>query len=109
MDLKIQTVRKSQRGHKFYKHLVRQEGSNFSIHDEGNGDKLLAVREMLTVYRDVYLKYPNLKGEKLLEQIHKYYEGRKNKRWAKIPTPLMLTAGRRDPDDLARAMRNLRR
>jgi pimeloyl-ACP methyl ester carboxylesterase len=87
----------------------KKKPSAFYHLSEGSEPKLLAVREMLTVYRDVYLKHPNLKGEKLLEQVHKYYEGRKNKRWAKIPTPLMMTAGRRDPDDLARAMRNLRR
>ena len=76
---------------------------------EGSEPKLIAVREMLSVYRNVYLRSPKVKGEKLLNAVHRYYEGRKNKKWAKVPTPLMLTKGREDADDLARAMRNLRR
>ncbi len=35
---------------------------------EGSEPKLLAVREMLSVYRDVFLKDPKLRGEKLLER-----------------------------------------
>ncbi len=71
----------------------------------GAEPKLAAVREMLTVYRDVYLKNPKLRGEKLLEAAHRYYLGRKNKRWAKVPMALEL-----DPDgDKIRPMRNLRR
>ena len=73
---------------------------------DGSEPKLDAVREMLSVYRDVHLKHPKLRGEKLLLACHRYYLGRKNKRWAKIPVALMYN----DPgDDLARAMRNLRR
>ena len=72
---------------------------------EGSEPKLDAVREMLSVYRDVYLKNPQLRGEKLLQATHKYYLGRKNKRWAKVPMALMY-----DTDgDKMRAMRNLRR
>jgi len=72
---------------------------------EGSEPKLDAVREMLSVYRDVYLKNSQLRGEKLLEAAHKYYLGRKNKRWAKVPMALMY-----DTDgDKIRAMRNLRR
>jgi len=67
--------------------------------------KLDAVREMLSVYRDVYLKSPKLRGEKLLDAAHHYYLGRRNKRWAKVPMALMY-----DTDgDKVRAMRNLRR
>ena len=72
---------------------------------EGSEPKLDAVREMLSVYRDVHLKNPKLKGEKLLDATHRYYLGRKNKRWAKVPIALMY-----DTDgDKVRAMRNLRR
>ncbi len=72
---------------------------------EGAEPKLLAVREMLTVYRDVYFKNRNLRGEALLDKIHIFYRGRKNKRWAKVPVPLLP-----DPDgDTARAQRNMRR
>ena len=72
---------------------------------EGAEPKLLALREMLTVYRDVYLKDPRLRGEKLLEAVHSFYLGRRNKRWAKVPTPLM-TGG---IEGIARPLRNLRR
>jgi hypothetical protein len=72
---------------------------------EGAEPKLLAVREMLTVYRDVYLKNRNLRGKPLLNKIHAFYSGRKNKRWAKVPIPLLP-----DPDgDTVRAQRNMRR
>jgi hypothetical protein len=72
---------------------------------EGAEPKLLAVREMLTVYRDVYLKNPNLRGYPLLKKIHAFYQGRKNKRWAKVPMPLLP-----DPyGDTVRAQRNMRR
>jgi hypothetical protein len=72
---------------------------------DGAEPKLDAVREMLSVYRDVYLKDPKLRGEKLLDAAHRYYLGRRNKRWAKVPMALMY-----DSDgDKVRAMRNLRR
>ena len=71
----------------------------------GSEPKLDALREMLSVYRDVHLRNPRLRGEKLLEAVHSYYLGRKNKRWSKVPTTLMF-----DSDgDKVRAMRNLRR
>ena len=72
---------------------------------EGAEPKYDAIREMLSVYRDVYLKNPKLRGEALLDAVHHYYKGRKNKRWAEIPTPLLPD---RDGDKV-RAMRNLRR
>jgi hypothetical protein len=72
---------------------------------QGAEPKLRAVREMLTVYRDVYLKRPDLRGKKLLDATHLFYVGRKSKRWAKVPTPLLS-----DSDgDTIRSMRNLRR
>ena len=72
---------------------------------EGSEPKLDAVREMLSVYRDVHLKNPQLRGEKLIDATHEYYLGRKNKKWAKVPMALMY-----DTDgDKIRAMRNLRR
>ena len=72
----------------------------------GSEPKLDAVREMLTVYRDVYLKHPNIRGEALLDATHKFYLGRKAKRWAKIPMALNV---RPLQEDKVRAMRNLRR
>lgn len=71
----------------------------------GAEPKLDAVREMLSIYRDVYLKNPKLRGEKLLDAVHKYYTSRKNKKWAKIPMAFQHQGG----DDKERAMRNLRR
>jgi hypothetical protein len=82
----------------------RKPTASFQLTD-GSEPKLDAVREMLSVYRDVYLKNPNLRGEKLLDAAHKYYTVRKNKRWAKVPMALMY-----DTDGgKIRAMRNLRR
>ena len=72
---------------------------------EGAEPKFDAVREMLSVYRDVYLKNPRLRGSDLLDAVHRYYLGRKNKRWAKIPMQFQHAGS----DDAIRAMRNLRR
>lgn len=72
---------------------------------EGSEPKFDAIREMLSVYRDVYLRNSNLRGEKLLDAAHSYYTGRKNKKWNKVPMTL-----RYDGDgNKIRAMRNLRR
>jgi hypothetical protein len=72
---------------------------------EGAEPKLDAVREMLSIYRDVYLKNPKLRGEKLLEAVHKYYLNRKNKKWAKIPMPFLPGPY----EDKERVLRNIRR
>ena len=56
---------------------------------EGTEPKLAAIREMLTVYRDIYLKNPNLKGRKRLQAVHDHYLSRKSKKWRRIPTSLM--------------------
>jgi hypothetical protein len=73
---------------------------------EGAEPKLRAVREMLTVYRDVYAKDERLRGAQLLEKVHAFYLGRKNRRWAKIPGPLLYD---KKYGDNAVALRNLRR
>ncbi len=67
----------------------------------GKEPKLLAVRESLTIYRDVYLKNRNLKGEKLLNAVRQYYLARKRK--SKVPMPL-LEAG-----ESVNILKNLRR
>lgn len=72
---------------------------------EGTEPKFGAVREMLSVYRDVYLKNPKLRGDALLGETHRYYLSRKSKRWAKIPMAFQHAGS----DDKIRAMRNLRR
>lgn len=74
---------------------------------EGAEPKLVAIREMLTVYRDVYLANPKLRGQALLQAVHRHYGSRRQKKWKKIPLPLMA-----DLDDTMRmitAQRNLRR
>ena len=72
---------------------------------EGAEPKLIAIREMLSVYRDVKLKNPNDKGIKLLHKIHAYYLARKRKKWAKIPMSLDVAR----PQDEERARRNMDR
>jgi hypothetical protein len=71
----------------------------------GAEPRLLALREMLTVCRDVYLKNRGLRGVKLLEKVHEYYLGRKNKYRAKVPQPLIPDKY----DDRTVALRNMRR
>lgn len=74
---------------------------------EGAEPKLVAIREMLTVYRDVYLANPKRRGHELLQAVHQHYTSRRQKKWQKIPLPLMA-----DMDDTMRvitAQRNLRR
>ncbi len=74
---------------------------------EGAEPKLVAIREMLTVYRDVFLAHPKLRGQALLEAVHRHYESRKQKKWQKIPLPLMADKG--DVMRVITAQRNLRR
>ena len=74
---------------------------------EDTEPKIDAIREMLSIYRDIYIKDRHLRGKALLTAVHRYYLGRKNKRWAKVPTPLLYEEGY-DLDE-ARAMRNVRR
>jgi hypothetical protein len=69
---------------------------------EGSEPKLRAVRDALTVYRDVYMRDPRLRGKKLLDAVHAFYAGRKKSR--RIPMPLEVSGG-----DTTVAMRNLRR
>jgi hypothetical protein len=68
------------------KKLKRQAQSLYCL-TEGAEPKLLAVRESLTVYRDVQLKHPKLHGQVLLDEVRAFYRRRKNKKWAKIPGP----------------------
>lgn len=50
--------------------------------------KLEILREMLTVFRDVYLKNPKLRGEDLVKAVHAFYKGRTNKKFSEIPDSL---------------------
>ncbi len=74
----------------------------------GTEPKLAAIREMLTVYRDVHLKDRTLKGKRLLDAAERHYLGRKNKRWARIPEPLRLDANANEKEVYG-ILRNLRR
>jgi hypothetical protein len=71
----------------------------------GAEPKLVAIREALTIYREVCLKNPSLKGHKLLDAVHAYYLSRKVAKKAKVPLPLQYT----NDTDRIRAMRNLNR
>ena len=84
--------------------IKKAPSANYRL-SSGAEPKLDALREMLTCYRDVYLKNPKLRGETLLDATHKYYLGRKNKKWAKIPMALLLG----DYGEKTKSMRNLRR
>jgi hypothetical protein len=54
---------------------------------EGAKPHLLAFRQMLTVYRDVYLKNKDLRGSELLEKVHAFYLERKKAK--KVPAELL--------------------
>ena len=77
--------------------------AQFSL-TESAEPKLKALREMLTVYRDVYLKHPHARGKTLLNDMRAIYLNRRQKRFAKVPEPLDDTKG-----GLENRMRNLRR
>jgi hypothetical protein len=84
----------------------KRPSSVYTLSD-GSEPKLRAVREMLSVYKNVRVKHPKLKSEKLLKEVQRYYMSRKDKRWRIIPSHFLYREG--DGDDTARALRNLNR
>ncbi len=72
---------------------------------QGSEPKFLAIRDMLNIYRDVYLKNPKLKGASRLDALYSYYRTRKHKAWRNIP--LIFLTGRNGDED--RALRNVNR
>ena len=76
---------------------------------EGSELKLKPIREMLSVYRDVFLKNSELRGEKLLKAVHEYYKRRRSSKWSKIPGPLEDASGTGGVSGKERALRNLGR
>jgi hypothetical protein len=74
----------------------------------GAEPKLDVLRERLTVYRDVYLKNPSAHGKKLLDAVEKHYQNRKDKRFANIPSALILPRNAK-ATKVDRVLRNLRR
>lgn len=69
----------------------------------GAEPKLASIREMLTVYKDVYLKDTSLRGQDLYAATYKYYSSRKRKNM--MPPSLTMTYA----DEKNRVFRNLRR
>lgn len=105
----------------------KQSSAKYAL-TSGAEPKLVPIREMLTVYRDIQI--PNLRlklvpqqsralhGSELLEHINAFYKNRKNKRWAKVPSPLTInyktdryyrSIGKIDKTANSNALRSLRR
>ena len=74
----------------------------------GAEPKLEPLREMLTVYRDVYLKNPKAKGKQLLDGLEQHYLSRKQSRFAKVPKPFQLPLDAK-LKKLERVLRNVNR
>lgn len=73
---------------------------------EGSEPKLDAIRDTLTVYRDVYLKNTNMSTRDLLAAIEAHYKKRKLSRIGRVPMALVLPTSN---THLSLKMRNLRR
>lgn len=54
---------------------------------KGSEPKLEILRDMLNIFRDVYLKNPKLRGEQLVSAVHAYYN--KRTRYKEIPKSLV--------------------
>jgi hypothetical protein len=74
----------------------------------GAEPKTDALREMLTVYRDVYLKNPTARGKQLLAAVERHYAGRRQKRYREVPE-LFKVSRTAKPEKLDRVLRNLNR
>ncbi|WP_158525571.1 hypothetical protein [Polynucleobacter paneuropaeus] len=70
--------------------------------------KLVVLKDVLSVYRDVYLKDSSMKGKKLLQSVHDYYLGRKRKDYRRIPNSINHFESTKK-SELDRVTRNLRR
>jgi hypothetical protein len=79
--------------------------SKFTL-TEGSEPKLSVLKDVLYVYRDVYLKHPNLKGKKFREQVYLFYQTNFKKRTS-IPPTIFL--GSNTQQESQRVNRNLRR
>lgn len=73
---------------------------------EGNypEPKIDVLREVLTIYKNVYRQSPNLRGRKLLDKTHDYYRGRRLKKDIPHSIRNVKTAG-----EVTLSLRNLRR
>ena len=70
--------------------------------------KLVILKDVLSVYRDVHLKDSSLRGKKLLQSVHDYYMGRKRTDYRRIPNSINHF-GSSKKSELDRVTRNLRR
>ena len=83
-----------------------EQNKNRKSMTDGSAPKLDAVRDMLTVYRDVYLKDTSLFGRDRLRAIEAHYKTRKRREFAKVPMALVLPGHNAN---IITPMRNLRR
>jgi hypothetical protein len=70
--------------------------------------KLVILKDVLSVYRDVYLNDPALKGKSLLKKTYEYYQGRKRKDHRQIPKSIN-DFGSTNENEIKRVTRNIRR
>jgi hypothetical protein len=70
--------------------------------------KLVILKDVLNVYRDVYLKNPSLRGKTLLNEVYRYYKSRKRKDHQLLPKTID-DRGSTNENDIKRVTRNLRR
>ncbi len=70
--------------------------------------KLVILKDVLNVYRDVYLKNPKSRGKSLLNDVYQYYRGRKRRDHQQIPKSIDDQGSTKD-SDIKRVTRNLRR
>jgi hypothetical protein len=70
--------------------------------------KLVILKDVLNVYRDVYLKNMKLRGKTLLNEVYRYYKSRKRKDHQRLPKTID-DRGSTNEDDIKRITRNLRR
>ena len=75
---------------------------------ERSEPKLMILKDVLNVYRDVYLKDTSLRGKTLLKKVYDYYGGRKRKDHQQLPKTID-DRGSSNENDIKRITRNLRR
>jgi hypothetical protein len=75
---------------------------------ERSEPKLMILKDVLNVYRDVYLKDTSLRGKTLLKKVYGYYSVRKRKDHQQLPKTID-DRGSSNENDIKRVTRNLRR
>lgn len=105
-DIRAVLGTECERRHRTGRKSKRSRTASYTL-TNGAEPRLVALREMLTCYGVFLAHNPRLKGEDLLMAAHSHYLKRKSERWRKVPTALLYDPA--NPEDKARAMRNLRR